>query len=241
MAGKTEKRTKKIVKGGRKQEGRQPLQVDLIIFDLDMTLIDSAASIYQSFLYAFEQNSLPKPSRDAVVRLIGLPLEKIIERLLLQADVPATAELNRVLAETYRKHYLATADKATPLFPGVREVLGHFQDKRLAIITTKQHELTMKLLEQLGLAKYFNVILGAGDYQNPKPDPESVFNILNQTRIPPDRVVIIGDTLYDIEAGKSAGIHTIAVTFGIDSREELKRAKPDFIIDTLRELMGILQ
>ena len=220
------------------RKSARKLEVDLIIFDLDMTLVDSLASINNCFVYAFERNGLPPPAREDVNRLIGLTLEKMTERLLLKAGTPA--DMQKAIVDGYRERYRATAGGETKLFPGVRDVLEHFKGKRLAVVTTKHGGLARKLLEELDILRYFNLVLGYGDFRNPKPDPESIFKALDETKVHADRAVIVGDTIYDIEAGKGAGIHTVAVTFGVDSREELELAKPEFMIDNMRELMDII-
>ena len=216
------------------------LPVDLIIFDLDMTLVDSQASIYACFTEAFRANGLPPPNKREVAKLVGIPLERMAELLLLKAGVNATAGLNAAIVKAYRGRYARTAGKETMLFPGVRETLEYFKEKRLAIITTKEGNLTRQLLGELDILKYFNLILGYGDYRSPKPDPEAVFKTLDETKVPASKAVIIGDTIYDLEAGKSAGIHTIAVSYGVDPVGELKLAKPEFIVDDMRDLMKLL-
>ncbi len=219
---------------------RKQLPVDLIIFDLDMTLVDSQASIYACFMEAFKANGLPPPDKKEVAKLVGIPLERMAELLLLKAGVNATAGLNAAIVKAYRGRYARTAGKETVLFQGVRETLEHFKEKRLAIITTKEGNLTRQLLGELDILKYFNLILGYGDYRSPKPDPEAVFKALDETKVPASKAVMVGDTIYDIEAGKSAGIHTVAVSYGVDPVEELKLAKPEHIIDNIRELMNLL-
>lgn len=216
------------------------LAVDLIIFDLDMTLVDSLASIFNCLEAAFRANDIPPPDRKGTKQLIGIPLERMVELLLLKQGINATAELNATIVRAYRERYMATAKQETSLFPGVRDVLERFKEKRLAIVTTKHSNLTRKLLDDLDLLQYFNILVGYNDVRNPKPDPESIFKVLEETKVSPAKAVIIGDTIYDIEAGKSAGIHTVAVTYGVDTREELKRVKPEFIIDNIHKLVKIL-
>ncbi len=219
---------------------RKQLPVDLIIFDLDMTLVDSQASIYACFADAFKANGLPPPDKREVAKLVGIPLERMAELLLLKAGVNATAELNAAIVKAYRERYARTAGKESALFPGVIEMLEYFKEKRIALLTTKESNLTRQLLGELDILKYFNLVLGYGDYRSPKPDPEAVFKALNETKVPAGKAVIVGDTIYDIEAGKSAGIHTVAVSYGVDPVEELKLAKPEFIVDDIRELMKLL-
>ena len=220
---------------------KQPtISAEVIIFDLDMTLIDSVASIVSCFNHAFTANGLQPPSRDQIRALIGLTLEKMVEISLMKAGINPTHQLVDSLCISYRNRYLATAGRETGLFPDVVNVLEHFKDKRLCILTTKQGILTRKLLDDLRIQHYFNMVLGYGDYHNPKPDPEAIFKILDATKVPATKAVIIGDTTYDVLAGRNAGIHTIAVTYGIDPSDELKQAKPDFMIDSLIELKKIL-
>ncbi|MCL0075240.1 HAD-IA family hydrolase, partial [Thermodesulfovibrionales bacterium] len=127
----------------------------------------------------------------------------------------------------------------TTVYPYVRETLEELKGHKKAVLSNKREALARKTLDGLGLLKYFDLIVGSDTTKERKPSPVPIFYALSRMNASPDKTVIIGDSSFDIEAGKAADIKTIAVTYGYRSLNSLKGA--DFTINKMSELAGILR
>jgi phosphoglycolate phosphatase len=122
------------------------------------------------------------------------------------------------------------------LYPHVKETLEYFGRKKRAVVSNKLHHLTVAVLAGLGIEACFDAILGGDSLPERKPDPEPLNQMLRTFGVKPTVALIVGDGAADIEAGKRAGVFTCGVTYGLGDKEELVQAKPDLLIDDLRQL-----
>jgi len=207
-------------------------EVELLIFDLDGTLVDTRRDLAKAVNYALQQTGRNELPLDLVVSYVGDGLLKLLERALGEV---ADEEIE-ILRGYFRKHYFAhIADFSRP-YAGTMEMLEHFAAKKKAVLTNKPQEFSDALLERLGICKYFAMVIGGRADLKLKPDPEGVLKILQQLAVQPSRALIIGDSENDILAGKTGGILTCAVTFGFRPPENLLPLHPDFLINHPVEL-----
>lgn len=206
------------------------MKIKLIIFDLDGTLVDSSIDINNALNYAIEPYDLQKLTVEKTISLIGEGLTKLVERLLGEdrKDI-----LPKVL-KRFIDHYSAHLTDHTKAYPGVRETLEGLSGYKKAVISNKREFLSKRLLEDLDLAVYFDSILGSDSAGEKKPSPKPLLKVMEILSCSPDETLIVGDSNFDIEAGKAAGIKAIAVSYGYKKIEILKDA--DHIIDDMREL-----
>ncbi len=225
----------------------------LLIFDLDGTLADTSKDITNAVNYAIEPFGVKPLSVKEIKAMVGSGITKLIESLILpyppipplprggdrgakwdREDFPAKENAVKRFLDYYSEHIL---DYTKP-YPQVKETLLKLGNYKKAVISNKREVLSKKVLERLGLLRFFDVVLGSDSVPEKKPSPVPVFELLKRFNVSKNEAVIIGDSNYDVEAGKSAGIKTIAVTYGFRSREVLKEA--DFIIDSFGEILNIL-
>ena len=207
----------------------------LLIFDLDGTLADTSKDITDAVNYAVKPFGVKPLSVSEVKARVGSGLTKLIESLIPEErDFSAKEEAVKRFLEYYSIHLL---DYTKP-YPQAKETLSKLGAYKKAVISNKREVLSKKVLEGLGLLKFFDVVLGSDSVPERKPSPVPIFELLKRFGVSKDEAVIIGDSNYDIEAGKAAGIKTIAVTYGYRDREVLKGA--DFIIDNFGEILRIL-
>ena len=193
------------------------MQHNIILFDLDGTLIDSTEAILESFRMAFEAFGEEVPPREAIEALIGYPLETMFARLGVSvAEVDA-------FVEAYKRHYRTVHLQKTVLLPGAKEaVVLASKEARLGVVTTKTGKYSQELLEHLGLMRYFDVLIGRQDVTHPKPHPEPILKALSKLeRTAEEKCWMVGDTCMDMEAASAAGIGGVAVTCGYASHERL--------------------
>ncbi len=212
------------------------MSLKLIIFDLDGTLIDSSIDIANAVNYAVEPYGIAPLTVREVISLVGEGIATLMGKIILKEGIGADRDS---MTERFVYYYSAHLIDNTPLYPGIRETLSQLGAFRKAVISNKRESLCVKILEQLGLSEFMDVIVGSETVKERKPSPLPVCHVLSVLGISPEEAIIVGDSNYDIEAGKAAGIKTVAVTYGYRPLEMLQGA--DFIINSMPELLGILE
>ncbi|HSD96096.1 MAG TPA: HAD-IA family hydrolase [Sulfuricaulis sp.] len=213
-------------------------EYELIIFDWDGTLMDSVAKIVRCFTAAFEDAGAPDPGEDAIRHIIGLGLGEAVTELLPVADA-ATREQ---VVERYRQHFLHLDQTGMELFPGVRAGLEDLsaQGYMLAIATGKARRGLDRVLRDTGMARLFCATRCA-DEAFSKPHPRMLEDILEQTGFDAGRALMVGDTTYDMQMARHAGIDGLAVTYGVHGRELLEEHGPLACLDSFTEVYEWLQ
>ncbi|MDP7554721.1 MAG: HAD-IA family hydrolase, partial [Nitrospinota bacterium] len=138
--------------------------------------------------------------------------------------------------KVFRKHYEEHLLDSTRLYPGVMEILKHFSDVNMGLVSNKPERFVKKILKGLNVDCFFPVVIGGDTLKTKKPDPEGVNMIRNRFGADLHETVIVGDGGVDIETGKEAGIHTCGVSYGLRDRKELVEAGAEIIIDDILEL-----
>lgn len=209
------------------------MQVKAAIFDLDGTLLDSLLLIRLSFEKVFRDLGIPW-GKGEVLKTIGLPLREVAK----EYAPGRSEEFLTVYADFQKQHQ----EELLRAYPGACETLETLKDQGylLALATSKRRQATTAGLSLTGLDKFLDVIVTVDDVAKPKPHPDSVLRTLELLKTGPAAAVYIGDTGYDILTGKSAGVTTIGVTWGMSTREELDSHLPDFIVDNWKSLLDLL-
>lgn len=206
----------------------------LVIFDLDGTLVDTAADITDALNYAMAPHGLGPLDITDTVSMVGEGLTRLIEKVLGNEHAALTATVLESFIEYYSSHLIVHSR----LYPRVRETIEGLGRLKKAVISNKREALSRRLLEGLGLAGHFDLIVGSDTTAERKPSPVPVLHVLERLGIESAEAVMVGDSNYDIEAAKGAGLKTVAVTYGYRSREALKGA--DCMIEDMAELSGAL-
>ncbi len=205
--------------------------VDLVVFDLDGTLVDSRQDISRAVNEGIVSVGGRRRPDLEIVPHIGRPLLDIF-RDLLPVELCPKAER---AAEAYRKYFFDHCVDRSRFCPGAKECLESLQVVTLAVATTKMTFMAVRVLEQMGIAHHFDLVQGSDGIPK-KPDPAVLVQVLRKLCKKAGRSWVVGDTVYDIQAGKAAGMRTCAVTYGIGRPDELKGAAPDLLVDTLADL-----
>ena len=208
--------------------------VDLIIFDWDGTLMDSAAKIVTCMQCAARDLDLVAPSCDEVENIIGLGLPQAVARLF-----PAlSAEGNERLQKAYAEHYVVNDKTQTPLFFGVERTLISLrkQGYRLAVATGKSRKGLNRVFAETGTGAYFDSSRCADETAS-KPHPLMLEELLAELDCKAERALMVGDSEYDMEMAKNAGVKPIAVDYGVHSLDRLRRFNPVCCLSQIDELM----
>lgn len=214
------------------------IKADLIIFDLDGTLIDSSQDI--AWCANKTLASLGYAERDPaeIVGHIGWGVKPLLEKLMPGQAAERIAEARLKFLEFYGGHLVVE----TTLYPGVAEILEHLKSggKQMAIVTNKPEGLASSILEVLGLKDYFRLVLGGDSLPNRKPHPEPIEKAIKELSAAPSRTIVVGDSPVDCEAAKGAGAYAIGAAYGFRGKDELEAAGCDIIVDDVPALKSII-
>lgn len=211
---------------------------DLIVFDWDGTLMDSAAKIVRCFQCAARDLGLPPPPDHAIRNIIGLGLRESLDLLVPEAD-DAT---RRALVECYRRHFMHLDTTESVLFPGVVDGLHALSagGYRLAIATGKSRRGLDRVLRETAVSRYFCATRCA-DEACSKPHPQMLHDILGRTGVAPGRALMVGDTTYDLQMAAAAGMAGLGVSYGAHERERLLALSPLACLDSFDEVRQWLE
>lgn len=217
-------------------EGRE---IDLIIFDLDGTLIDSSDDIAWAANRTLLHMGHDEMALETIKEGIGWGVKTLLERLMPDEGPERIDDARGKFLDYYWGHLTVK----TTLYPGVKETIAYFREinKKMAVVTNKPVRFTERILEEFGLGESFMMVLGGDSLPNRKPHPEPVEKVITELGAALQRTAFVGDSPIDCETGKRAGIVTIGVEYGFRGREELEEAGCDIIIEEFSELKRVLK
>ena len=206
--------------------------VTAIVFDLDGTLVDSFADISAAFRRSFHVIGSTPPDVPTVRAMIGTPLADMYAPFATAAAIPA------LIAE-YRRDYAERCADRTQPFAGIVGLLGALRAEghALAVATTKSTWMARTVVGKVGLGDLLDHVQGTDGFPH-KPAPDVITHAL--AGVGRTGSWMIGDTDFDIEAGRAAGLRTCAVTWGVHEVARLRRAEPDAVVDTVEQLSALL-
>ncbi len=210
------------------------MQIKLIIFDLDGTLVDTSGDITNALNYALKPYGLRDLTVEDTIKMVGEGITRLIEKLLENERIQMRDTVIKRFLDYYSEHLV---DFST-LYPHVRETLEKLNDYKKAVISNKREYLSTRLLDKLDMLKHFDLVVGSDTTSERKPSAIPVIYVFTKLGVNPDESIIVGDSNYDIEAGKKAGLKTVAVTYGYRERQYLIDA--DYIIDSMKDLLTLL-
>ena len=214
-----------------------PRRFDLLVFDWDGTLVDSAAHIVKSLQNACRDLQLPVPSEARARHVIGLGLRDALAHVLPGVDETRYTDV----VSRYRAHFLA-GDGAIVPFPHVRRGIAQLERDGflLAVATGKSRQGLDRALRMVGLGAAFAATRCA-DEGFPKPHPDMLHNLMRSLGVQAKRTLMIGDTTHDLEMAANASTEAVAVSYGAHSEDELAAHHPLACVGTFVELLAWLQ
>ena len=215
------------------------INVELMLFDLDGTLIDSKTDLAASINLMLTDLGRPTLSEDTVGGFVGDGVRVLVYRSLTATDPDRRAPDEKLHAEgiaLMHSHYQDQMLKTTRLYEGVADTLDFFKGKRKAVVTSKEVRFTKIILDHFRIAGHFDAIVGGDTLPLRKPDPGPVIEAIKLLKGKPAEAVMIGDSENDVNAGRGAGALTCAATFGFRNAEQLSLTSPDAMIDRFDQL-----
>ncbi|MFZ5817009.1 MAG: pyrophosphatase PpaX [Bacillota bacterium] len=206
----------------------------VLLFDLDGTLIDTNHLIVTSFQHVFREHLKREVAAEEIYPFFGEPLPRTMARY-----APERAE---ELVERYRAYNISQHDLLVRPFPGVPEALTALQAAglRLGVVTSKRTELAQRGLRVCGLERFFATLVGMDATEKHKPDPEPVLEALRRMgEEPGPHVLMVGDSIYDIQCGRNAGCATAGVGWTV-GRSALEASGPDHWVEEPADLVRLV-
>lgn len=209
--------------------------VSKVIFDLDGTLVDTAPDLCSALNHCLKTQGLQMVDPAIVQNLVGQGAIAMLEKGLALQKTPTTLD-PKSLHATFLDYYADHIADNSKTYEGCTELLEHLtqMDISLAICTNKPIKLAIPLMEELGIKHYFSAICGGDTFGFKKPDPRHITETAALLE-GENSIVMIGDSIHDIEAAKAANIPTIGVSYGYSSID-MKVLKPTKIVDKLPEI-----
>ena len=210
---------------------------DLVLFDLDGTLTQSEFGIFSSVQYALEKFGIHETDPKNLRRFIGPPLYVSFSEFY-----GLTGDDGELAVKYYREVYEKDGYKEAPVYDGIRDTLKALKakGKRLMVVTSKPQEMADRVVENVGVAEFFDAVVGPGREMLSPSKTDLINKALKLAGSDGKDAVMVGDRKFDIEGANGAGIDSVGVLYGYGSREELETAGSTYIVDTPAQIMGVI-
>ena len=217
----------------------KPMTFDLLVFDLDGTLIDSRLDLALAVNASREDAGMGPLDHELIYSYVGNGAPMLIRRSL--GPRAADQQVDRALQffyGYYREHMLDN----TYLYPGVQESLDTFlgDGRRMAVLTNKPVRFSQEIIKGLGLAAHFQRVYGGNSFETKKPDPYGLNYLMDELKAPKGSTLVIGDSAVDVDTARNAGTAACGVTYGLQP-ESFEEHPPDMLVDRMPELVELLR
>ena len=228
----------------RTRRAFDPHSIQLVIFDLDGTLIDSRLDLVHSVNAALRHIERPELPDDVIASYVGDGAPILIQRALggEAVDEALVRKGLEFFLSYYREHKL----DHTTVYPGISAALAAIQQsgngmpRKMAVLTNKPVNPSRAIVEALGLGKYFSQIYGGNSFPTKKPDPAGALHLLADSGVRPEQAAIVGDSHVDVRTGRNAGLWTVGVNYGF-APHTLEGEPADVMVDHPHELATVFQ
>ena len=202
----------------------------LFIFDLDGTLINAYPAIVESMNHTLRRLNHPEAEPERIIRSVGLGNDGLMKKFFSDQEVPEARQI-------YREHHRNNLVGKISLLPGALTLLRNLKTKGklLAVASNRPAETASLLIKILEIEVYFDRVLTGEKVSQPKPAPDILIALLDYFQVSREEAVYVGDMDIDAETGTAAGVKTVIVVTGSSTREEIEVAKPDLILDSLKD------
>ncbi len=212
----------------------------IVIFDLDGTLLDTIGDLAASCNEVLTKHNLPTHELEEYRHFVGNGIMRLVERAL--PEELRTPEFVAEVRTDFVAHYTANIDKHTAVYQGITELLWALKRREvtLAVASNKFQEGTRKLVKRFFPDFSFAAVLGQRPDVPLKPHPHIIREVIQITSYTPDKFLYVGDSGIDMETAKAAGVESVGVTWGFRSREELEQSGANHIVDRPQDILKLL-
>jgi phosphoglycolate phosphatase len=223
---------------------RFPLRVKAVMIDLDGTLADTIPDLAAAANMMLRELGRPGLDVGLIRTFVGKGIPRLVERALAgRIEGGAPEELMARALPVYERCYGEVNGRHTSIYPGVKEGLERMRSMqlRLACVTNKSQRFTGALLEQLRLARDFEIVVAGDTLPQKKPDPAPLLHACRGFGIAPAEMLMIGDSMNDAQAARAAGCPVFCVTYGYNEGRDVRELDVDAIVASLVEATRLIQ
>ena len=221
-----------------------PEDLQLIMYDLDGTLVESVPDLAIAIDNMLDDLNLPKAGEGKVRLWVGNGIPSLVRRALaddMQGDLPGIVD-EKTFDQAYdrfRHHYSNEVGLHSSLYPGVLEFLEEMADKgrKQAVVTNKSELFTEKLLKMMNIDHFFQLSLGGDSLEEKKPHPMPLLHAMEHFGVSKSQSLMIGDSSNDIKAARAAEVMVVGLPYGYNHGEPIESANPDLVVPDLSHLM----
>ncbi|MFV0666060.1 phosphoglycolate phosphatase [Denitromonas sp.] len=212
-------------------------EVDALLFDLDGTLVDSIGDLALAANAMLDELGRPARSLDQVRRFVGKGIPKLVERCLADATL-SDADFEAAVA-VFKRHYADTNGRVSQVYPGVVDMLGALRAQGIvmACVTNKAAAFTEPLLQQTGIASFFDVVVSGDTLAVKKPHPGMLLHACAQLGVSIERTLMIGDSANDAESARAAGCPVLLMTWGYTEGVPVDTIECDGLLSSANALL----
>lgn len=214
----------------------------MVLIDVDGTMVDSVPDLAFCVDEMMKRVDMAPHGEQRVRDWVGNGVERLVRRALIGKldGEPDEALFERAYPEFFQL-YRENTSKRSRLYPGVREGLDYLQSAGLPLgcVTNKAAEFTEPLLKDLGVFNYFALVVSGDTLPRKKPDPLPLLHAAGFFKVAPADALMVGDSVNDVAAARAAGFQVVCVPYGYNHGEDIRKARPDAVIETLAGLRGI--
>lgn len=212
---------------------------ELVLLDLDGTLVDSIPDLAFSVNKTLQKLSIPERQIDDIRNWIGNGIEKLMHRSLTNDfNGQAKEELFNDAFDIFTTIYADNTCNLSDCYPGVREGLQQLrkQNIKLGCVTNKRGQFVGPILEKLGIMDHMSIVIAGDTLPKKKPDPLPLLHAASVFDKKPEQSLMVGDSESDVKAARAAGFQVVCVSYGYNHGHDIRNTNPDAVIDSLTEL-----
>ena len=221
-----------------------PIKIpEMVLIDVDGTMVNSVPDLAYSIDQMLLDLDMPVRGEDKVRDWVGNGLERLVKRALVDSlDDEPDETLYQSALPLFKSHYTVNNSRRSYLYEGVRQGLDHMQARQycMGCVTNKAAEFTHPLLDDLDIARYFQVVICGDDTIEIKPHPMPLLTAAQRMQVDPQRSLMLGDSSNDVRAARAAGFQIICTSYGYNHGEDIRRYAPDAVIDSMAELESMI-
>jgi phosphoglycolate phosphatase len=217
---------------------------ELIMIDVDGTLVDSVPDLSWCLDQTLKQIGLPPRGETAARQWVGNGVIRIVQRgIANDLDAAHDEALFEKAMPIFRELYAENTSKRSTLYPGVREGIDYLKTTgiKLGCITNKDAEFTHPILKDLGLWDDFEIVISGDTLEKKKPDPLPLLYGAEKLGAKPEKSLMLGDSMSDVKAARAAGFEIICMSYGYNHGVDIRESEPDAVIDSMVELKSLIK